>query len=662
MDFLFWARQEIAGPLFPPEQSEVVVVALDEQTYREEPFAGRPDVAWTPFLAEVIDNVVDSGAAAVGLDVIFHTTLDQPGLVSGLDRPFLRTLLTHGKREGKILLAQVVLSQQPLRPERRQIAAVGGNANLRLAQVHVDWDDVVRRYPVILREADGPGATSFGAELAKRAGAVLPEQDQFLINYNTGPDTIPVYSLADLFHCDLSTQSGFYQKAFAGKVVLIGQVLDLEDRVIPAKRFTTGIPNPARHPRCTSAANPDFGQYLQRQSLPGVLVHAEAINTLMKNIPLEIAPAPHRFAFAAAGAAVMALLYLTLPLWVGVFSGFGVLALQLAGGLIAFMKGWVMPLEVSVAAGILLPAIVYGYRFVIEDKDKRWISHAFAHFLAPALVKRLADEPDLLKLGGETRPVTLFFSDIAGFTTVSETLKDRPDTLVAIMNRYLTVVSKIIEARGGYIDKFIGDAVMAIWGAPLEDEDQEMNAVLAGMEIHRALVAFNAQLAEDHPGLPPLATRIGINTGPALIGNMGSETRLNYTAAGDTVNLAARLEGANKAYGTGLMIGEDTAKAVEDRITLRLLDYLAVKGKSLPVRVFEPLGVMADTPQETQEMVEKHNRAMAYYLDRHFGEALALFESLPPDTVAELYAKRCKAYLDTPPPPDWNGSFKMETK
>jgi adenylate cyclase len=181
----------------------------------------------------------------------------------------------------------------------------------------------------------------------------------------------------------------------------------------------------------------------------------------------------------------------------------------------------------------------------------------------------------------------VFFSDLVGYTSISEALKERPEQLVELVNGYFSVMVSIIERHGGYVDKFIGDAVMAVWGAPLPEAEQEKKAVSAALACVEALQRFNADVVVGTHKLPPIGARIGINTGEAIVGNMGSPERLNYTVTGDTVNLASRLEGANKTYGTSIMIGPGTAEAVRDGFVLRPLDLLAVKGKKIPVQVYD---------------------------------------------------------------------------
>jgi len=279
------------------------------------------------------------------------------------------------------------------------------------------------------------------------------------------------------------------------------------------------------------------------------------------------------------------------------------------------------------------------------------------------MVERLAADPDALKLGGERRRVAIMFSDIVGYTTLSEKLGENPERLVEIVNRYLTVACATIESHGGYVDKFIGDAVMAMWNAPLDDEHADRHGVETALDLIAGLEKFNREIVIGEYGLPPIGTRVGVNSGVAIVGNMGTSSRMNYTVTGDVVNLASRIEGANKAYGSLIMIGEETAKGLGDGFLLRPLDRLVVKGKSKPVEVFEVIGRTAEVPPERRARIEAFAAALALYYARDFAAARAGFAALAgADAAAALYVDRAEEYLADPPPPNWDGSYVMKTK
>jgi len=347
----------------------------------------------------------------------------------------------------------------------------------------------------------------------------------------------------------------------------------------------------------------------------------------------------------------------------GAVAALAAAALWTIGSMLAFAGGLILPVVTSIGATVITFTATYAYRFVIEDRSKRWIQHAFNHYLAPALVDRLSHEPSALRLGGTRRRVTILFSDIAGFTALSERLGDNPEQLVEIMNRYLTVATAAIEKRNGYIDKFIGDSVMAIWGAPLEDARGCCDALDAALDCQQALDAFNRDVVVGHYGLPPIGTRIGINTGDAIVGNMGSETRLNYTVVGDAVNLAARLEGANKIYGSRILISEATARAAGRGFVLRRLDRVAVKGKRQAVKVFELVARKGEVSAPQEQVVRAFHAALGCFYRRDFAAAEQKFAVLAEtDEAAALYRRRCAQLIAKPPGLGWSPTYALETK
>ena len=664
IDVLLPLRHLAFGPLFPPTKSDVVIVAVDEQTFSTAPFSNTPKVAWTPYLGYVIDAVDAAGPRAIGLDVIFPTSLDRPELLLGYDRPFLLAL-RRAADEGRIVLGQVRLSGQSLAPYAGQVMAARGQDNLRTLNLRLEDDDVVRRYWRAFANREGGETPSFGVELAKRAGARPPTGD-FIINFNTGAGDVPVYSLVDLYACAAEGHEDYFRRAFAGKVVLFGEALDVGDRFRSSRRLEWDERADARvaPARCKIAADPGrYAAAMNRRSMPGVMIHAAAINTLTKDIALHQVGAATTFVLVAAATLVLAWGFFLLAPVTGAAVGLAVMGVEIVASVVALHAQIVTPTFSLLLAVVLTYTLVYAYRFVIEDREKRWVQHAFRHYLAPSLVDQLMENPDALKLGGERRWMSVMFTDIAGFTTISESLKDTPEKLVELMNRYLTLMSEVIAGHDGYVDKFIGDAVMAVWGAPLDVEAAERKAVDAALDCQAALVAFNRDVVVNYLPAGRLGTRIGVATGFAIAGNMGSAQRLNYTLTGDMVNLAARLEGANKEYGTSIMISELTAQAVGNAYVLRRLDRLIVKGKTEPIVVFEVLGRRGEVSEGQLSRVAEFERGLGLHDARDFAGARAIFQTLgSADPPSRVYAERCDAYLEMPPPPAWRGEFALKTK
>jgi len=305
------------------------------------------------------------------------------------------------------------------------------------------------------------------------------------------------------------------------------------------------------------------------------------------------------------------------------------------------------------------------YQFVAEQREKRWIKDAFTHFLSPKVVSELMKHPEQLRLGGERRELSVFFSDIQAFTAITERME--PEFLAEFLNEYLTAMTEIILRHGGIVDKYQGDAIMAEFGAPLPASNHAEKACNAALDFQLTLAKL--RMAWKSRDLPEIHTRIGINSGDMALGNFGSRGVFDYTVMGDAVNLGARLESANKRYNTYVMISEFTYEALPPHFMVRLLDYLVVKGKTKPVKVYELLG-RTDREErpfpKTESILEPYNRGIEHYFNRDWGEAIRAFDEalslLPKDRPASLFRNRCLQYMDSPPPADWDGVFVMTTK
>jgi adenylate cyclase len=279
------------------------------------------------------------------------------------------------------------------------------------------------------------------------------------------------------------------------------------------------------------------------------------------------------------------------------------------------------------------------------------------------VVSELLKNPDMLKLGGEERVMTVIFSDVAGFTTISENLT--PTQLVVLLNEYLTAMTDTVLSYDGIIDKYEGDAIMAEFGAPLPDEQHAIKACFAAIDMQKTLAEMRAKWKAE--GRPELRARVGINSGPMVIGNMGSREIFDYTVMGDNVNLSSRLEGVNKVYGTFIMCSEATRLMVGDSILTRELDIIRVKGKTEGVKIHEVLARASDGLDEIRSrLVKTYRRGLEAYKNRRWQEGIELFrEALavePSDGPSSLYLERCAEFLENPPGDDWDGIFTMRTK
>ena len=313
--------------------------------------------------------------------------------------------------------------------------------------------------------------------------------------------------------------------------------------------------------------------------------------------------------------------------------------------------------------GILLATVpITLLEYVIESRKRAFIHDAFSHYLAPKVVENLAAHPEALQLGGEERHMTAFFSDIAAFSSFSENLA--PHELVHFLNLYLTAMSDIILERGGTIDKYEGDAIIAFFGAPLTMPDHATQCVLAALEQQKALITLRHKWAED--GYPEIHIRIGINDGPMVVGNMGTDTHMNYTMMGDNVNLASRLEGVCKVYRVPILMSKDTYLQVREDVAASFVDRVKVVGRDQPVDLYQPLAPRNEITEDDLIPYRTYERAWSLMNQRLFAEAGKIFDELvkahPENGLFEVMHARNKGYIKTPPAPSWNGVTALKSK
>ncbi|NTV97315.1 MAG: adenylate/guanylate cyclase domain-containing protein, partial [Thiobacillus sp.] len=396
---------------------------------------------------------------------------------------------------------------------------------------------------------------------------------------------------------------------------------------------------------------------------PGVEIHANMISGILDGqIKWEPVSATRieTVAVLVAGLAMAALLPFAAPFW-------ALLATLLASaGLLAgdyfVWRAWNMHLPAASPLVTVLGLFVINmsYGFFVEARSKAQITRLFGQYVPHELVDEMAKDPERYSLRGESRVMTVLFSDIVGFTSISEKLE--ASQLADMLNAYLSHMTKLVQESRGTIDKYIGDAIMAFWGAPMSDDRHARDAVLTAMAMQATLADLNPVL--EQRGYPPVRIGVGVNTGRMSVGNMGSEFRMAYTVMADAVNLASRLEGLTRQYGSLVLVGEDTKAACPD-LAFMTVDKVRVKGKQVPVTIYEPLGVAAEVPKERLDEAAEFEAALADYLARRWDAAEARLNALNgrhPGKLYEVYLGRIIHFRTEPPPADWDGAFTFTTK
>jgi adenylate cyclase len=475
----------------------------------------------------------------------------------------------------------------------------------------------------------GITALEFGPSLVVHPDAI----GRMMINYEGDVNTYPYVSIADVVNRQ------FAPGTFRGKIVLVGA-------------SATGIGDL----RSTPYAGINY---------PGVEIHANVIDNILNR----------HFLFRGANQVAVDLLLVLLfgvPLgmWLALAQPrsmlYGLLLLVPFGfGLwYAFLHGWWLNFIVPSGTLVANVGFVAVYRALVEEKEKRKVRGAFQQYLSPEVIRRLLESPDLVK--PRKTEITVMFSDVRGFTTISEKLDAQE--LAALLNEYLTDMTQIVFRHNGTLDKYIGDAVMAFWGAPFEQTGHATNGCHAALEMIARLKEMQNKWRSE--GRPVLDIGVGLSTGVASVGNMGSALRYGYTALGDTVNLSARLEGLNKEYGSHILLSEATYAEVEDPLLIfRELDLIRVKGKLEPVTLYELMGSRG-TPEGDAPGLEEHLELFASgracYRKRRWQDARIIFEQIlerwPDDGPAQMYANRCREYNVAGPEQDWDGVYVMTHK
>jgi class 3 adenylate cyclase/CHASE2 domain-containing sensor protein len=304
------------------------------------------------------------------------------------------------------------------------------------------------------------------------------------------------------------------------------------------------------------------------------------------------------------------------------------------------------------------------FNYLKERSQKGFIKGAFGQYLSPQVIEQIMDDPDRLKLGGQSREMTAFFSDMAKFSTISEKLS--PEELVSLLNDYLSAMCDIILQQNGTIDKFEGDAIIAFWGAPIEEPKHAILACKSTIIMQRVLAEKRDGYVQRYNLPLPPRMRIGLNSGKMVVGNMGTSNRMDYTMMGDNVNLAARLEGANKFYGTESMISESTYKLAKNEVETRMLDKIRVVGKSVPVKVYELIDFKGDLSADHKKLIESYNEGLQFYQDQQFEKAISFFQKAltldENDGPSKTYIERCNEFIKSPPPSDWDGVYTLTSK
>lgn len=629
----------LRGPRQPSK--EIVIVAIDEASRSQFEQDYGVTYPWPRgFYGELVDTLNALGARAVVFDVAFFDAS-----LPDEDEVFARAI--RRSHIPVVIAAAIEVVSDPRFSMVRQLLPYEGfldaGAQIGYATLNPDRDGVLRR-----------GRLSVGSEptLATRALQDLGESDllkhasvinlegedpEILVNYVGGGRTMPTVS----FYQALDARSLLPEGYFKDKIVFVGYSLAVTDL------SQGGTPDHYPSP---------FDGLSGMASMPGVEIHANILNTILtQSFITRLSLLPQWFIFIGLAVLISLAVLMTERFTLKVSASLLLILAFVATSALLFVYGRIWLLTVQ---PVTLMVLVFGlnilYQYRLTERERAQIRRALSGYVSKQVMGEIMKHPDELELGGVQVEATVLFSDIAGFSKISESIT--PRELASLLNDYFTRMGDTIMNREGMINKYIGDAIMAIWNAPLPTRAHGRLACEAALEMRRIVAE-----------MPPLRMRIGINTGTMVAGNLGHRERMEYTVIGDSVNLASRLEGANKVFGTVILISETTEALVRDFFLLRRVDRIRVVGKEHPVAVFEVLALQdAADADPLLPLVDSFGKLLEAYDSRDWVKAEKLcqvhLDRFPGDFVAQTYLKRCHKFRETAPADDWDGVYTLEAK
>ena len=682
------------------KDERIVIIEIDEKSVRQE---GR--WPWSRSkIAELVKNISEAGATVIAFDAIFSEKQRNSALEvlsklnfennkqaeaiikDNIDKFDNDIYLSNTLKNKDIVLGYITHSEQNIKPSGRlpqpiiitnkddiqgstlySMHSYTGNIN-KLQEtakyggfftLDTDSDGVIRRFPLLMRYGESVYPSlpmqvyllynlideikihtdDIGYDKNISGIEVLPNEiirtdgrGQVVIPYRGPQGSFPYISATDIL------KNKFNKKDLQNKIVLIGATATgiYDMRITPIQHV-----------------------------YPGVEVHANIISALLDNtfrVEPAWTPGANFILMFLAGILIVAVVSFVSLLPQMLFIGFILISIIFVNTWFWFSKGMVLSVSLPILMIATLFIFYLSYGLFIEARDRKMLKHIFGQYIPPELVDEMDADLENYGFEGESREMTVMFADIIGFTSLSENLT--ASELKTILNRFFTPMTRLIFSEKGTIDKYMGDMIMAFWGAPLTDKEHALHAVNAAIQMKEHVKVLQQEFEDE--GLEPIDIGIGINTGDMSVGDMGSEYRRAYTVLGDSVNLGSRIEGLTRYYGVGILIGEDTAKFIKDDYLMREAGRVRVKGKTKPVTVYEPICLQKDADDTLLDIMDDYNQALELYRLKDFGGAKAAFTNLIKKdkdlALYSIYINQADFYQKNPPSSDWDGVFERRTK
>jgi adenylate cyclase len=653
---------------------EVVIVDIDARSVSKlGKFSYWPRTYW----ASLISDLSQAGVKAIGMDIIFDRDIRHPGE----DQVFLESI----KKAGNVFTAIYIApadSDRFLYTMDSPPKGFPSNAGFLADERFIKFPQNERLEPdfgELAKASKGVGHVGMDPEIDgvlrgiypfyRFAGRAYPGFSIRILMHLFHSDSVEIKGNQLLFLNDSGKvitkipllKNGKYQILFQGPYQTFRYVsfydvykkrLDLsyfKDKVV---LIGTSLP-----------ALFDLRSVPVQQQFPGVEIHANIIYDILHNIHVKMLPAFWKFLALTVLALILGILLMFIRPLQGIIVSIGFLIIYFILMIYIFSKYlyWIPFFSVMLMVFLIL-IVDFSYKYITEEKSKRLIKDLFSHYVSRNVAEVLLQNPEQVKLGGEKKVCTVLFSDIENFTHISE--KMDPEFLVQIINEYHSEMTNLVFSNNGFLDKYEGDAIMAVYGAPVEIGNHALEACKTALEMQARLKELHMKWKKENK--PLLKCRIGINTGTMIVGNMGSKERFDYTVMGDSVNLGARLESANKSYGSRILIGETTYQMAKDEILARKLDLIQVKGKGQPVLVYQLLGLKEDATKEILAKIQLFEKGFDFYLQKEWNKALLYFRKIleldAMDFQAKIFIQRCMYFNEHPPAEDWNGVYILSHK
>lgn len=622
--FLNTWESKISDAFYYPSNPlpDIIIVEIDDEsiyTLGEWPLS-------RDHYAKVIDNL--KGSKVIGFDVIFD--LPREG-----DEEFAEAI----KNNSVILALEYkdlttdngkILAGNMLKPND-SLGTLNQDYKIGFVNLYTDDDKVTRSiHPKISSTEE---YSPLSAVMVEEFSGIKPDlgKSRMLIKFYSEPGGYQYVSFYDVYNNSANLPD------FNGKIVLIGYT--------------------------ASGVDDTFMVPISDKAMPGVEIHANLIQSILWKDFIHYQDDVSSIGIIFLFAILAGLLIFRFKIYIATILIFAIFLIYIFISILWIFDnyGIIMNILFPLFTIVLVyPALLVFY-YQSEEKRRKWITSVFGKYVSPVVIENLIKNPKSINLGGEKRNITIFFSDIRGFTSISERLE--PEKLVNLLNEYLSEMTTIIIKDQGLVDKYMGDAIMAFWGAPLNQPNHAEMACSSCIEMIEKLKDLQKRWKEQD--IPSFEIGIGLNSGEAVVGNMGSSKRFDYTAMGDNVNLASRLEGLNKIYGTNIIITEKTYKIVKDKFETRKLDAVKVKGKKKPILIYELLTHKEKLTKKQQDFIKLFEKGLELYFNKDWKAAIEIFNDsikIKSDQASRVFINRCEEFIKIPPPKDWDGVWEMKTK